>query len=100
MAVLHVEYFCSTENKDVRMERLGEFRTVRRPLQNGDMALRKVHEELTIAFGELVSSGCMAKILEEKLSVARVNIEVQSSLREESLKQVDVKLTKLKEVQS
>lgn len=50
-------------------------------------------------FGEFETLRCTAKSLREDLLVARTDIEMQSVLRKEFLKQVFAKLMKLREVQ-
>lgn len=69
-------------------------------LQKIDVALPEARNEFSAVFSDLESLRCSVGNLKKELSIARADIAVQSSLREESLEQLDTKLVELKEVPS
>lgn len=63
-------------------------------------ALREAGEQLIATITNFERLHCNAKVVMEKLSVARVDVALQSMLREESCEQLDARLKELKLVQS
>lgn len=77
--------FNVARDKDARLARPGEAVDTRRRPQDRDKTLRGAQKKPTAEFRELECLRCAARVLDKGSLVARTDMAVQSSLREESL---------------